>query len=175
MARITLVLGGTRSGKSELAERLASESGRPVVYLAAAEPVDAEMRRRIARHRRRRPVSWQTVEAGADLPAAFERHAGEDKLILVDCLSLLVSALAEKATETAVLTAIESLVETAGAARAETIFVSSEVGMGVVPGSAVGRDYRDLLGEVNQAVAAAADRVYLAIAGLPLTLKGETC
>lgn len=172
MARITLVLGGTRSGKSKLAEGLAANFGRPVIYIASASPIDKEMRARIERHRRRRPASWRTVEAGADLADVVAAHSRDDNVILVDCLSLFVAALAAQQGEGSVLKAVKALVKAAKVGRAETIFVSNEVGMGIVPAFPAGRAYRDLLGEANQLVAGAADRVYLAVAGLALLLKG---
>jgi adenosylcobinamide kinase/adenosylcobinamide-phosphate guanylyltransferase len=165
---VTLVLGGARSGKSAFAEGLARAKG-PALYLATAEPGDAEMAERIRRHQARRGDGWETVEEPLALAAALERYARDDRPILVDCLTLwltnLMGAARDVDRERAILTA--SLSGRAG----PVIFVANEVGLGVVPASPLGRTFRDHAGRLNQAIAATAHRVVFIAAGLPLTLK----
>lgn len=164
---ITLILGGARSGKSALAERLAAASGREnrcgVTYLATMiVGDDALLAGRVARHRARRPADWTTVETGADLPGALGRAAGT---VLLDSLGPWVAGFAGFAADTPGLSA-------ALAARGgDSVIVSDEVGLGVVPATAIGGEFRDALGTVNQAVAALADRVLLVVAGRVLTLS----
>ena len=159
---ITLVLGGTRSGKSELAERIAESWRQPVTYVATGQVTDDDMAARIARHRARRPADWPTVEAGADLPAVLASLAGP---VLVDSLGTWVAGCPDLVPDTPALCAA-----LAGRA-AHTVIVSEEVGLGVHPMTETGRRFADALGLLNQAVADVADQVLLAIAGraLPLT------
>jgi adenosylcobinamide kinase / adenosylcobinamide-phosphate guanylyltransferase len=160
---ITLVLGGARSGKSEVGERLAAALGAAVTYVATAtvDPADDDFARRIDQHRARRPPSWTTVEAGADLPDVV---AGIDGPVLVDSLGTWVAACNGAAPATDALCR-------ALAHRADpTIVVSEEVGLGVHPSSAAGRRFRDVLGTVNRAVADVADDVLLVVAGRVLPL-----
>lgn len=156
---IALVLGGTRSGKSEVAERLAAELPQPVTYVATGKAVDDEMSARIAAHRLRRPPSWGTVEASDDLPDAVSRIAGT---VLIDSLGTWL-AFADVADGAALASALR---DRAG----DSVVVSDEVGLGVHPSSDVGRRFRDQLGDINRAVADAADRVVLVVAGRTLEL-----
>jgi adenosyl cobinamide kinase/adenosyl cobinamide phosphate guanylyltransferase len=160
---ITLVLGGARSGKSAVAERLAAEAGDDVVYVATAEAVegDADFAARIETHRARRPPSWSTVESGPDLPATLRSIPAGQKL-LVDSLGTWVARCAEfSADGDALAAALEPH---------DAVVVSEEVGLGVHPETEVGRRWRDAIGEVNQAVAVSADRVVLVVAGRILEL-----
>lgn len=163
----TLVLGGARSGKSAYAERLAAAHPRKI-YLATAEPRDAEMRARIAEHKRRRD-GWETVEE--PLAIADVIAARTDAVILVDCLTLWLSNLMERGCD--VETERARLCAAIGAAQAPLILVSNEVGLGIVPDSALAREFRDHAGRLNQRVAEACGRVVFMAAGLPLTLKGS--
>lgn len=183
----TLVFGGARSGKSAYAERLAHASGKEVVIVATARAGDGEMAARIACHRERRPAHWQTVEEELALAAVLREHCAPQRLVLVDCLTLWLSnlmfcdgrewpdvgavALPERFHQerAALLDLLESGV--AG----DLVFVSNEVGMGIVPWGAVSRCFTDEAGWLNQAVAAHADRAVLVAAGLPLVLKGAAC
>ena len=170
MAETALILGGARSGKSRHAEALVERAGGRLVYLATAEPRDEEMRARIREHQRRRGDRWQTIEEPLDLFAVLAGHAAPDCAILVDCLTLWLNNLmeAERNVEEETKRLVAALPGLGGA----IVFVSNEVGMGIVPENALARSFRDRAGRLNQQVAAAADRVVLVAAGLPLVLKG---
>ncbi|KXF76920.1 adenosylcobinamide kinase/adenosylcobinamide phosphate guanyltransferase [Paramesorhizobium deserti] len=164
------VLGGARSGKSAFAERLVEQSGLDAVYIATGQAYDDEMRERIAVHKERRGLVWATVEEPLDLTGALQAHAGEGRAVLVDCLTLWLTNLMmverDIAAETARLASM--IPELPGT----VLFVSNEVGLGIVPDNAIAREFRDHAGRLNQAVAAAADEVYFIAAGLPLKMKG---
>lgn len=170
-AGVVLVLGGARSGKSAYAERLAAESGLGPTYLATAEPRDAEMAARIAAHRARRGPAWRTVEEPEALEAALAREAAADRAVVVDCLTLWLSKLTEAGADVAART--EGLAAALAGLPGLVVLVSNEIGLGLVPETALGRQFRDAQGRLNQAVAAAADRVVFVAAGLPLFLKGS--
>ncbi|ERI15255.1 bifunctional adenosylcobinamide kinase/adenosylcobinamide-phosphate guanylyltransferase [Brucella sp. RRSP16] len=165
-----LVLGGARSGKSSYAEKMAQSSGLQPLYLATGRAFDDEMENRIAIHRDRRGSDWQTVEEPLDLVSALTLHVTVNRFVLVDCLTLWLTnlMLAERdiAAETAGLVAM--LPDLAG----PVVFVSNEVGFGIVPENRMAREFRDHAGFLHQAVAAVADEVYLIAAGLPLKMKG---
>jgi adenosylcobinamide kinase / adenosylcobinamide-phosphate guanylyltransferase len=164
--RITLVLGGARSGKSEVAEQLAASLPPPVAYLATAviDPSrpDAEFAARVEAHRRRRPASWRTVEAGPGLIEVLDGIGGS---VIVDGLGTWVAGIPGFAADAAGLCAVLR------ARPAPAVLVSDEVGLGVHPGSQAGRHFRDALGQVNRAVADVADRVLLVVAGRVLALE----
>ena len=168
---VVLVLGGARSGKSAHAERLVTESGLDPVYLATAEPGDTEMGERIAHHRARRGPAWRTIEEPLALESALADHADAGRAVLVDCLTLWLSNLMlagqDPGPRAAALTS--SLPGLAGL----IVLVSTEVGLGLVPETPLGRRFRDAQGRLNQAVAETADRVVFVAAGLPLILKGS--
>jgi adenosylcobinamide kinase/adenosylcobinamide-phosphate guanylyltransferase len=168
--RKIFVLGGARSGKSSFAERLAVECGEPVLYVATATATDAEMAERIARHRAQRPSTWRTLEAPTGIARRLASDAGAVGTLVVEDLTLLLSNLMASKPEGAENHAIGE-VKAVLALDAHVIIVSNEVGMGVVPEYALGRHFRDALGRVNQATAAACGEVYLLVAGLPLRLK----
>lgn len=183
----TLVLGGARSGKSALAERLARASGKRVVYLATSQAGDAEMAARIAHHRAHRPDDWQTVEEPTALATRLRELCAPDRIVLVDCLTLWLSNLMFSAHQdypevgpidlaplfvgerAALLDWLD------GPGGGEVVFVSNEIGLGVVPFGAVSRAFVDEAGRLNQDVAARCDRVLFVAAGLPLALKGQPC
>lgn len=177
--RLTLVLGGARSGKSTYAQRLAAERGEAVVYVATAEAGDGEMAARIAAHRAERPAHWQTIEAPRSIRAAIQSGAGQAEVILIDCLTLLANnvivplpeSVTAQAAEAALTVEVEALLEAYAHSSAEWIIVSNEVGLGLVPPYPLGRVYRDALGRANQRLAAAADEVLFMVAGLPLKVK----
>lgn len=166
----TLVLGGARSGKSAHAESLLA--GGPALYLATGQAFDGEMAERIAAHRSRRGPGWSTVEEPLDLAEALERALHPGRPVLVDCLTLWISNLMHAGRDVDRETArlCEVLSDPAGA----VVLVSNEVGLGLVPETALGRAFRDAQGRVNQRVAKACRRVVFVAAGLPLVLKDQT-
>jgi adenosylcobinamide kinase/adenosylcobinamide-phosphate guanylyltransferase len=167
---LTLLLGGARSGKSALAERLAARWDGPVTVVVTAQARDAEMAERIRRHLARRPAGWQTVEEPLDLEAALARVPAEAQ-VLLDCLTLWVSNLLERGlTDEQVGRLARSAAAAAAAREAPTVVVSNEVGSGIVPADPLSRRYRDLLGQVNAVWAAAADQTLLLVAGRALSL-----
>jgi adenosylcobinamide kinase/adenosylcobinamide-phosphate guanylyltransferase len=168
LAPLTLVLGGARSGKSRHAEMLIEAHGRGL-YLATAEPGDAEMAERIAQHRARRGASWTTREEPLELAAALIRDARADRPILVDCLTLWLSNLMLAGRD--LDGATHGLVDALGVLAGPVVLVSNEVGLGIVPDSALARRFRDAAGRLNQAVAGVCQQVVLVTAGLPLILK----
>ena len=172
LPRVTLVLGGARSGKSALAEELVLAEGAEKLYLATAEVRDAEMAERVARHRARRGAGWSTLEEPLDLTAALKREAAPGRVILVDCLTLWLSnlLLAERDLEAAEAELCAALKDLSG----PLVLVSNEVGLGIVPENALARRFRDAAGRLNQSVAAVADLVVFTAAGLPLVLKGPS-
>ncbi|EHQ52178.1 adenosylcobinamide kinase/adenosylcobinamide-phosphate guanylyltransferase [Ectothiorhodospira sp. PHS-1] len=169
-----LILGGVRSGKSALAERLALESGLPVTYVATARPGDdEEMHARIRHHRERRPSDWTLVESGADLAATLVRHARPGHCLLVDCLTLWLTHLLWDEEAQTCAREQEDFLVVLPRLPGRVIMVSNETSMGIVPLGELTRRFCDDAGRLHQAVAARADRVVLTVAGLPHTLKGE--
>lgn len=167
--RRVLVLGGARSGKSAFAERLAAACGAGVLYVATASASDAEMAERIEHHRARRPATWRTLEAQVDLASRISGLGGVSA-VLVEDLTLLLSNHMQRDTlsaETRTIAEVDALL----ALDANVVLVSNEVGMGLVPMHALGRAFRDALGRVNQAAAAACTEVYFVVAGLSLQMK----
>lgn len=176
-----MILGGARSGKSAAAVRMAQSCDGKVLYVATADPGDEEMRLRIDNHRAERPAEWQTVEARHSVGNAIRQQPGRHAGIIVDCVTLLVSNLLVDQpdpyageVQERVEREIGELVDTAREMprHSETIVVSNEVGTGLAPVTPLGRAFRDLLGQSNQRLAAASDRVVLMVAGIPVYLKG---
>lgn len=167
----TLILGGARSGKSALAESLATSSAREVVYLATGQALDEEMAVRIAHHRTRRPAHWRCVEAPLALADALRAHAGTDTCLMVDCLTLWLSNLL--AQPAAVFERErDALLSTLPQLPGDVLLVSNEVGLGIVPLGELTRRFVDEAGRLHQALGARCDRVLFVAAGLPLALKG---
>jgi adenosylcobinamide kinase / adenosylcobinamide-phosphate guanylyltransferase len=177
MGETVLIIGGARSGKSRLAERLAAEC-EPVTYVATAtvDADDAEMRARVNQHRARRPESWTTQEVPRSLEGALPALVAREGSVVVDCVTLWLSNLmlgrsGEPAwTDAAILAAVDRVAE-AAKGRARVIWVSNEVGSGVVPENALARRFSDLQGLANQRLAAACEQVHLCVAGLSIRLK----
>lgn len=184
--RIIAVIGGARSGKSTFAEELAKKMQRPTLYIATAQNRDAEMADRIAKHRASRPSTWQTVEAPLDLETAILESGDQAEVLLVDCLTLYISNLLLERLgdlsdqddprippeeEQVILEKVKSVLKAAKRVSGTIIFVSNEVGWGIVPLYHSARAYRDVVGRANQLLAAAADRVYFVQAGMALELK----
>ena len=178
---LSLILGGVRSGKSEFAESLARDLNRPTLYVATGRLTDADMEERIRRHRERRPTHWSTMEEPLDLAAGLETvlsASDPPPAILIDSLDAWVSNMLlehqedQCRTETLTLAALEGLLNVQRHWPEAWFLVSSEVGLSPVPPNPLGRRFQDLLGLVNQRVAAAAGRVCLVVAGIPVEVKG---
>lgn len=181
-------MGGARSGKSRLAQEMAQRLGNKVLFVATGAPLDEEMSSRIEEHKKKRPRSWRTLEAGIGVGEKIMMEIQDAEVVIVDCVTLLVSNVllatggegeveAEQidyaSAEGRVVAEIEGLTRSIKSTKATFIVVSNEVGMGVVPVHKAGRVYRDLLGRANQLLAQQADDVYLMVAGIPWRLKGE--
>jgi len=173
MARIILVTGGARSGKSRFAERLACSFGTPLGYLATGESRDAEMDERIIRHRERRGPEWTTIEEPLRLTDTLVAYDGRFKAVLVDCITLwLTNLLLGYNDPKQVLTEVREFADSVPNLATPLVIVTNEVGMGIVPENHLGRLYRDLAGEANELLAAVADEVHVVFSGIPLKLKG---
>ena len=169
----TLVLGGVRSGKSLLAERLAAETSLSVTYLATAGADDGSMAERIALHRKRRPDSWGNLEEKISLGAMLDKHAAEDRCILIDCLSLWMTNLLMTEDDHLIRSETDAFLVSLEQVSGRVIMVSSESNMGVIPMGELSRRYCDLIGSLHQQVAAVSENVIFTVAGLPQVLKGE--
>jgi adenosylcobinamide kinase/adenosylcobinamide-phosphate guanylyltransferase len=170
---VTFILGGCRSGKSSFALKTANAiSADRRVFIATSMPSDDEMKARVARHRAERGPGWITVEAPLALAEAIAENARNGCVILVDCLTLWISnMLLETGALAEVEPRIPSLIRTLAQAPCPVVLVSNEVGAGIVPENKLARQFRDLAGTANQAVAAAANRVVWVVAGIPVTIK----
>ncbi|MGJ4932355.1 bifunctional adenosylcobinamide kinase/adenosylcobinamide-phosphate guanylyltransferase [Bradyrhizobium sp. HKCCYLS2038] len=169
LPRLTLVLGGARSGKSRHAEALVTAQPPPWIYIATAQAFDDEMTARIAQHKSRRAEGWQTLETTQDLAGLVRAQSKARTPMLIDCLTLWLSNV--MLADMNVPARCAELIEALAAAEGPIVAVSNEVGLGIVPDNALARAFRDAQGRLNQDVAAMADRVILIAAGLPLTLK----
>ena len=180
-ARLVLVTGGARSGKSSFAERYVAAHGERIAYIATAQIFDDEMRYRVKLHRARRPAAWQTYEAPFDAENAIAEAAKTHDALLFDCLTVYLSNLLcqlpeeqlkdEDAVYKLAQDAAQKLISAAQASGALCVFVTNEVGAGIVPENALARLYRDIAGLTNQAFARAAEEVYLTVSGIPVELK----
>lgn len=169
------MLGGVRSGKSRYAQHVAERADRVTFVATAERRDDAEMHAKIERHRAERPSRWSTIEEPLQLAQAIQQGGKDSQVILIDCLTLFASNLLE-AYETdskQIHSRIDELCAALQEARCSVILVSNEVGSGVVPAYELGRKFRDLVGEINQRVAAVSSTVLLMVAGLPFPLKGS--
>jgi adenosylcobinamide kinase/adenosylcobinamide-phosphate guanylyltransferase len=170
-----LILGGARSGKSSLAEQLAQASGKNVIYFATAntDESDTEMSARIAQHQQQRPESWPTIEAPLKLAYQLQQQTSDKHCLLVDCLTLWLSNCLFHSDKIFWSKQKQALLDTVPTLAGDIIFVSNEVGSGVVPLGEINRRFVDESGFLHQALAAQCDRVILTAAGLPLILKGD--
>lgn len=170
-SHLCFVLGGARSGKSQLALKLAGNA-LPKAFVATGEPGDEEMAERIQKHQQDRDPTWATQEIPIDLSGWFNTHGSEFKTVIVDCLTLWLSNLLGRGnTDSKILSCTSELMLSARKVQGTVVFVSNEVGMGIVPGDPITRQFRDLAGKMNQHVAEAADAVYFSVSGLPMKLK----
>jgi len=180
-SKITLLLGGARSGKSSYAQRLAESSGKSVTFLATAQALDDEMSARIKKHKAERPADWQTLEVPLDIAS----HVGQIKsdVVILDCMTLLATNLlmqfvkddlVEEAPFTEALhKEVDELIAIIHAGKQDWIIISNEIGLGLVPPYQMGRVYRDLLGWANQCLAREADKVIFMVAGIPMVVKSN--
>lgn len=173
---LQLILGGARSGKSRLAEKLATDSQLQVTYIATyiatSQSQDGEMNERVAHHRARRPAEWALIEEPLELARVLRESASADRCLLVDCLTLWLTNLLMLDDAERLTAEREALLDCLASLPGEIIFVSNETGMGVVPLGELTRRYVDEAGWLHQALAERCQRVVLTVAGLPLTLKG---
>ena len=170
---LELILGGARSGKSRLAERLATQSGLAVTYIATSQALDGEMSARIQHHRQRRPSDWGLVEEPLELARALRDNAAPGRCLLVDCLTLWLTNLLMLDDDTRLAMQGDAFLEALAELPGRIILVSNETGLGVVPLGELTRRYVDEAGWLHQAVAERAERVLFTVAGLPMLLKGE--
>ncbi len=169
--KLTLILGGARSGKSSYAEQLAQKSGLAPVYLATAEPHNSEMHERIKAHQQRRPAHWSTLEEPIAIVEALKKASTENSIVLLDCLTLWLSNLfASEHDANGHIVGLLSVLQTLPG---PVIIVSNEVGLGIVPENALARAFRDVHGALNQKIASQADLVIFMAAGLPLVIKNN--
>jgi len=178
-----LIIGGARSGKSHFAQELALKLGKEVLFVATAVAGDEEMKRRIEEHKQARPAAWSTLEVTDHVGRQISQKIGGAQVVIVDCITLLVnnifSQYSNQASEQVdaslieqeLATEIDELLECINRINASFIFVTNEVGTGLVPVNRIGRLYRDLLGRANQLLAQRADEVYLMVAGLAVPVK----
>jgi adenosylcobinamide kinase / adenosylcobinamide-phosphate guanylyltransferase len=174
MAKLTLITGGARSGKSAHALELASADATAMrrFFIATAEALDDEMRSRIAHHRAARPHEFETIEEPTALCTAVDSLNGRADVVVLDCLTLWISnLLGIGLSDSAILADADALADTLAHATFRSVVVTDEVGWGIVPEHAVARRFRDLLGWTNQKVARVADEVLLMAAGYPLRIK----
>lgn len=166
-----LIIGGSHSGKSALAEQHAHDTGLPITYIATATAEDAEMAARIARHQARRPPHWRLIEEPLHLARVLQEQAAPERCVLVDCLTLWLTNLACWDSNAQFVQERKDFLDTLPLLPGQIILVSNEVGMGIVPLGEVSRRFSDEAGWLNQAVAKQCERVTLTIAGLPYPLK----
>lgn len=173
--KMVFITGAARSGKSSFAERMATELGGVVIYIATCVPGDEEMEARIACHQARRPREWQTVEEPLDPVRVIKEYDSPGRVFLLDCVTLLVTNLllhpGHETTEEQILDKVAELAQVGHECAAHVLIVSNEVGWGIVPGDPLTRMWRDVIGRANQALASCADEAWLTVAGIPIELK----
>jgi adenosylcobinamide kinase / adenosylcobinamide-phosphate guanylyltransferase len=180
--KLILITGGVRSGKSSFAETLAGKISKNVAFIATAQPLDKEMADRIEKHRADRPANWKTYEEPFNVGEIVSSIGKEVEVIIIDCLTLLVSNLMQDYQEGSlnkklhgkIIKEINEIVRESLKGNATVIIVSNEVGLGLVPTNSMGRFYRDILGYANQIIANNAEQVYLLVVGIPLLIKGNS-
>lgn len=180
MGKLILIIGGARSGKSTYAQQLAQKSSNKVAFIATAQALDEDMANRIDNHKKTRPSDWITIEASIGVSQKYRDLGLEMDVVIVDCLTLLVSNFMMKEMDNAQIDManlefqlkqeINELISTARGGDTTWIVVTNEVGLGIVPGDSLSRNYRDILGRVNQWVASVADEVIYMVAGIPIPI-----
>jgi len=171
MGKVTLILGGARSGKSSFALRLAKKY-KKVAFVATCEGLDKEMRERIKKHKVSRPKDWTTFEKNKDIASALDNMKNDFDCIIIDCLTLWVSnLLLSKNKEEKIVQQAIAILARLKKKKAWAIIVSNEVGLGLVPANSLGRKFRDIAGRVNQLAAGEADEVFFTVSGIPTKVK----
>lgn len=172
MGKITFILGGARSGKSQFAVKLAKGYAKSVLFVATASAKDSEMRKRIKLHKKNRPAHWKTQEAPKKLASLIKKIPDKFDLVIIDCLTLFISnLLLEKKSDAYIEKEIILILKRLKNSKFDSILVSNEVGLGIVPDNPLARRFRDLAGRINQRLASWSDKVYFIISGLPLKIK----
>ena len=172
--RLIFVTGGCRSGKSQFALDYANRHFRKKVYLATCEVLDEEMAKRIEDHKKKRGMDWQTVEEPIKIAEAIGQHGKSVEVVLLDCVTLWLSnLLMRQKNDHEIVKEVGGLIDTVKQSQASIIFVSNEVGMGLVPVEPLGRRFRDLAGMANQKIAEVAQTVIFMVSGIPMFLKGK--
>lgn len=171
MGKIILVTGGARSGKSSFAEKFAKINGSKLFFIATGQAIDKEMRERIKKHKRRRGNLWKVIEEPKRLSDALGKIS--KGTVVLDCITLWINNLIQEGLRDSVIKReVLKVLKIANKGKFDTIMVTNEVGYGIVPNNRLARQYRDLLGAVNQLIAKKADTVYLMCSGIPLCIKG---
>ncbi|MDO9465657.1 MAG: bifunctional adenosylcobinamide kinase/adenosylcobinamide-phosphate guanylyltransferase [bacterium] len=175
MAKIVLITGGARSGKSSFAEKLASTLGKDVIFLATAEAMDKEMADRIKKHKSKRSLTWKTVEEPININI-LNKFKNFEGAVILDCVTLWLSNMIHKfgveGAEDHILGDIRTLLKTVKTSKFTLIVVSNELGLGIVPENRLAREFRDIAGRCNQLIACMADEVYFMVSGIELKIKG---
>ncbi|MFH1074529.1 MAG: bifunctional adenosylcobinamide kinase/adenosylcobinamide-phosphate guanylyltransferase [Candidatus Firestonebacteria bacterium] len=171
-SKLIFITGGARSGKSSFAEELAVKTVKDRIYIATMQELDEEMKERIKKHKKQRGKGWRTIEEPLELFSSLRKEDKNNRVILIDCLTLWVSNRMRKGErEEKILKAAEDIAEFCAGANASVIAVSNEVGMGLVPDNKLGRDFRDIQGRVNRIFAERAGKVFFMVSGIPLEVK----
>ncbi len=171
--KIIFITGGARSGKSEFALKTAENMGHKKAYIATAESLDDEMKNRIEMHRKQRGNDWHTIEEPRKLTNVFESLQSKYDIVLVDCLTLWISNLmGDGLADETILKNADTISKSVDNGKCSIIFVSNEVGMGIVPENPLARRFRDAAGKINQIIASISDEVYYMVAGIPVKIKG---
>ena len=174
MKKITFVVGGCRSGKSRYALKLAEQvPGQNKIFVATCVPGDDEMKQRVLHHKKERGPDWKTLEVPVLLPEAIIENSRKEEVLLVDCLTLWVNNIfMENNDQENIEKHVEKLIRSFDQVRCPIILVSNEVGAGIVPENKLARRFRDVMGFVNQKVAASSDNVTWMVVGIPVIIKG---
>lgn len=172
MAKTIFILGGARSGKSSYALELAKKDDHKVAFVATATIFDGEMKKRIELHKKNRPSSWKTFEETKDLAPLLRKIDSKTKLVIIDCLTLFISnLLLAKYKDETIEKRVSEMMIVLKSAKFDSIIVSNEVGLGIVPNHPLGRRFRDLAGKINQTVAKESNQVYFMVSGIPVKIK----
>lgn len=174
MAKIIFILGGARSGKSTFALELVKKDKKKVAFIATCQPLDKEMAQRIKFHKKIRPGDWQTFEEPYKVSGLLHKIGTKFEVILIDCLTLLMSNLMLKGLkEDAITQEVNNILSALNKIKVKAIIVSNEVGLGIVPQNKLARDFRDISGKINQAVVRKSDEVFFMVSGIPTKIKGR--